>query len=208
MPGMAFNSVKPTIDNYEESMHMLYEEAFITIMVVWFFLRKWRATLISAVALPLSLIPAFGVMSLAGFSLNVISLLALSLVVGILVDDAIVEVENITRHLRMGKKPYKAALEAANEIGLAVIATSLTLVAVFLPTAFMGGQVHSRRVTVCWRTCLPVQQMGIYPAALFCCIYLKTMRNSKRTGLDSELYKLALVLFITRQFLFFYHKLV
>ena len=135
----AFNSVQPTVDNYDQSMRILYEGAFITILVVWCFLRKWRATLISAAALPLSLLPAFLIMSLAGFSLNVISLLALSLVVGILVDDAIVEVENIIRHARMGKAPYEAALEAANEIGLAVIATSLTLVAVFLPTAFMGG---------------------------------------------------------------------
>ena len=93
----------------------------------------------SAVALPLSVIPTFAVMYLFGFTLNVVTLLSLSLVVGILVDDAIVEIENIMRHLRMGKTPYQAAMEAADEIGLAVIATTFTLIAVFLPTAFMGG---------------------------------------------------------------------
>ena len=118
---------------------MLYEGALLAIVVVWFFLRDWRATLLSAVALPLSVIPTFLVMYFAGFSLNTVTLLSLSLVVGILVDDAIVEIENIARHLRMGKPPLQAALEAADEIGLAVIATTLTLVAVFLPTAFMGG---------------------------------------------------------------------
>jgi len=133
------NTVAPIEDNYQGSMHLLYEGAILAILVVWFFLRNWRATFISATALPLSIIPAFLVMHLAGFSLNTISLLALALVVGILVDDAIVEVENIARHLRMGKTPYQAAMEAADEIGLAVIATTLALVAVFLPTAFMGG---------------------------------------------------------------------
>ena len=133
------NTVTPIENNFKGSMNLLFEGAILAVVVVWFFLRNWRATLISAAALPLSIIPAFLVMHLAGFSLNVISLLALALVVGILVDDAIVEVENIARHLRMGKSPYQAAMEAADEIGLAVIATSLTLVAVFLPTAFMGG---------------------------------------------------------------------
>ena len=107
--------------------------------MVWLFLRDWRATFVSAVALPMSVIPAFIGMYLLGFSINVVTLLALSLVVGILVDDAIVEVENIVRHLRMGKTPYQAAMEAADEIGLAVIATTFTLIAVFLPTAFMSG---------------------------------------------------------------------
>ena len=106
---------------------------------MWLFLRDWRATFVSAVALPLSVIPAFIGMHYLGFSINVVTLLALSLVVGILVDDAIVEVENIVRHLRMGKTPYQAAMEAADEIGLAVIATTFTLIAVFLPTAFMSG---------------------------------------------------------------------
>ncbi len=135
----AYSTLGPIIDNYDGSMHMLYEGAILAIIVVWLFLRDWRATILSAVALPLSVIPTFLVMYLAGFSLDIVTLLALSLVVGILVDDAIVEVENIARHLQMGKRPIDAALEAANEIGLAVIATTFTLVAVFLPTAFMSG---------------------------------------------------------------------
>ncbi|MBB3351499.1 multidrug efflux pump subunit AcrB [Rhizobium sp. BK049] len=137
--GEAYSTIGPIIDNYDGSMHMLFEGAILAIVVVWLFLRDWRATILSAVALPLSVIPTFLVMYLCGFSLNIITLLALSLVVGILVDDAIVEIENIARHLQMGKRPIDAALEAANEIGLAVIATTFTLVAVFLPTAFMSG---------------------------------------------------------------------
>ena len=135
----AFNFVDPVAENYRGSMNLLYEGAFLAVLVVWFFLRDWRATLVSAAALPLSVIPAFGFMYLLGFSINVVTLLSLSLVIGILVDDAIVEIENIMRHLRMGKTPYQAAMEAADEIGLAVIATTFTLIAVFLPTAFMSG---------------------------------------------------------------------
>ncbi|MGU7773507.1 efflux RND transporter permease subunit [Burkholderia sp. MR1-5-21] len=135
----ASNTVAPVEENYEGSMSMLIEGAVLAILVVWWFLRDGRATLVSAAALPLSIIPAFGFMYLAGYSLNTVTLLALSLVVGILVDDAIVEIENIERHLRMGKSPFQAAMEAADEIGLAVIATTFTLVAVFLPTAFMAG---------------------------------------------------------------------
>ncbi|WP_247311587.1 efflux RND transporter permease subunit [Ralstonia pseudosolanacearum] len=135
----ASNTVTPIEDNYEGSMSMLIEGALLAIAVVWWFLRDGRATLVSAAALPLSIIPTFGAIYLAGYSLNTITLLALSLVVGILVDDAIVEIENIERHLRMGKTPYQAAMEAADEIGLAVIATTFALVAVFLPTAFMSG---------------------------------------------------------------------
>jgi len=135
----SFNFVTPVQEEYDGSMRLLYEGALLAVLVVWLFLRDWRATLISAVALPLSVIPAFAGMYLLGFSINVITLLALSLVIGILVDDAIVEVENIVRHLRMGKPPYQAAMEAADEIGLAVVATTFTLIAVFLPTAFMSG---------------------------------------------------------------------
>lgn len=135
----AYNTITTTVENYEASMHMLYEGAIIAIVVVFLFLRDWRATFLAAVALPLSIIPTFMVMDLMGYTLNSITLLALSLVVGILVDDAIVEVENIERHLKMGKTAYDAAMEAADEIGLAVIATTFSLVAVFLPTAFMGG---------------------------------------------------------------------
>ena len=135
----AFDFVTPVEEEYDGSLKLLYEGAILAVLVVWLFLRDARATFVSAVALPMSAIPAFIGMYLLGFSINVVTLLALSLVVGILVDDAIVEVENIVRHLRMGKSPYQAAMEAADEIGLAVIATTFTLVAVFLPTAFMSG---------------------------------------------------------------------
>ena len=135
----AFNFVDPVIENFNGSMALLIEGAVLAVLVVWLFLRDWRATFVSATALPLSVIPTFAAMYFMGFTLNVVTLLSLSLVVGILVDDAIVEVENIMRHLRMGKSPFEAAMEAADEIGLAVIATTFTLIAVFLPTAFMSG---------------------------------------------------------------------
>jgi multidrug efflux pump subunit AcrB len=135
----AFNFVKPVAEEFDASMVVLYEGAILAVLVVWLFLRNWRSTFVSAVALPLSVMPAFIGMHYFGFSINVVTLLALSLVIGILVDDAIVEVENIERHMHMGKTPYQAAMEAADEIGLAVIATTFTLVAVFLPTAFMAG---------------------------------------------------------------------
>ena len=135
----AFDFVTPVEEEYAASLTLLLEGALLAVLVVWLFLRDWRATFITAVALPLSVIPAFIGMNYLGFSINVVTLLALSLVIGILVDDAIVEVENIVRHLRMGKSPYQAAMEAADEIGLAVIATTFTLIAVFLPTAFMSG---------------------------------------------------------------------
>lgn len=135
----AFNFVDPVQENFDGSMWLLVEGAILAVIVVWFFLRDWRATFVAATALPLSIIPAFALMQWGGFTLNVVTLLSLSLVVGILVDDAIVEIENIMRHLRMGKSPFDAAMEAADEIGLAVIATTFTLIAVFLPTAFMAG---------------------------------------------------------------------
>ncbi|ARV20838.1 Multidrug resistance protein MdtC [Curvibacter sp. AEP1-3] len=135
----AFDFVKPVAEEFDASMTMLYEGALLAVIVVWLFLRNWRATFVSAVALPLSAIPAFIGMAYLGFTINTVTLLALSLVIGVLVDDAIVEVENIERHLNMGKTPYQAAMEAADEIGLAVVATTFTLIAVFLPTAFMSG---------------------------------------------------------------------
>ncbi len=135
----AFDFVTPVAEEFDGSMTLLYEGALLAVVVVWLFLRDFRATLVSAVALPLSAIPTFVGMNYLGFTLNAVTLLALSLVIGILVDDAIVEVENIVRHLRMGKTPYQAAMDAADEIGLAVIATTFTLIAVFLPTAFMSG---------------------------------------------------------------------
>jgi len=135
----SFDFVTPVEEEFNASMTLLYEGALLAVLVVWLFLRDLRATIVSAVALPLSAIPAFIGMHYMGFTINVVTLLALSLVIGILVDDAIVEVENIVRHMRMGKTPYQAAMEAADEIGLAVIATTFTLIAVFLPTAFMSG---------------------------------------------------------------------
>jgi len=142
-PNVQFKEVSSTVDfiraSYVSSMEMLFEGALLAVVVVWVFLRDWRATVISAAALPLAIIPTFWAMHLLGYTLNILTLLALSLVVGMLVDDAIVEVENIVRHLRQGKKPFEAAMDAAIEIGLAVVATTLTLCAVFVPVAFMGG---------------------------------------------------------------------
>lgn len=135
----AFNMVEPVQENFTGSMNLLYEGALLAVLVVWWFLRDMRATLVSTAALPLSVIPTFIAMHYFGFTLNTVTLLALALVVGILVDDAIVEIENIVRHLHQGKSPYQAAIEATEEIGLAVVATTFTLVSVFLPTAFMGG---------------------------------------------------------------------
>jgi multidrug efflux pump subunit AcrB len=126
-------------ESFDASMEMLIEGAILAIIVVFLFLRDWRATAVSAIALPLSIIPTFWAVWALGYTLNILTLLALSLVVGILVDDAIVEVENIVRHLRMGKKPREAAMDAAIEIGLAVVATTLTICAVFIPVAFMSG---------------------------------------------------------------------
>ncbi len=142
-PTVAITKVDDTVfytyGNYEAALHTLLEGALLAVLVVFAFLRNWRATLISAVALPLSAIPTFWVMDMMGFSLNLVSFLALTLATGILVDDAIVEIENIARHIRMGKSPYRAAIEAADEIGLAVIATTFTIVAVFVPVSFMPG---------------------------------------------------------------------
>ena len=128
-----------TLGAYESTMKTMIEGAILAIVVVFIFLRDWRATLIAAIALPLSIIPAFWALDVAGFSLNLVSLLAITIVTGILVDDAIVEIENIVRHMRMGKSAYRAALEAADEIGLAVIAITFTIIAVFVPVSFMGG---------------------------------------------------------------------
>ncbi len=134
-----YSQVPFTLEQYRSAIDAMIEGAILAVIVVWFFLRDWRAMLISAVAIPLSAIPTFWVMELLGFTLNNISLLALSLVAGILVDDAIVEIENIVRHMRMGKTAFQASLDAADEIGLAVVATTMAIVAVFLPVGFMGG---------------------------------------------------------------------
>ncbi|MEO6092000.1 MAG: efflux RND transporter permease subunit [Novosphingobium sp.] len=134
-----FTSVTYTKDQYESSMASMVEGALLAVIVVFFFLRDWRATMIAAIAIPLSAIPTFWFIDLMGFSLNQLSLLALGLVAGVLVDDAIVEIENIVRHMRMGKTAYQASIDAADEIGLAVVATSLSIVAVFLPVGLMPG---------------------------------------------------------------------
>jgi multidrug efflux pump subunit AcrB len=135
----SIDNAAPISENFTGSMELLYEGALLAVLVVWWFLRDWRATLVAASALPLSVLPAFLGIYWFGYTLNTVTLLSLALVVGVLVDDAIVEIENIERHLHMGKSPMQAALEAADEIGMAVIATTFALVAVFLPTAFMGG---------------------------------------------------------------------
>ncbi len=136
---MVDDAVYFTYGNYEAALHTLLEGSILAVLVVLLFLRNWRATFIAAVALPLSAIPTFWIMDLMGFSLNLVSFLALTLATGILVDDAIVEIENIARHIKMGKTPYRASLDAADEIGLAVIATSFTIIAVFVPVSFMPG---------------------------------------------------------------------
>ncbi|MFN7174626.1 MAG: efflux RND transporter permease subunit, partial [Thermaurantiacus tibetensis] len=134
-----FTTVKYTKEEYRSAITAMVEGALLAVLVVFLFLRDWRATVIAALAIPLSAIPTFWFMELMGFTLNTVSLLALSLVAGILVDDAIVEIENIVRHMRMGKTPFQAALEAADEIGLAVVATTFAIIAVFLPVSFMPG---------------------------------------------------------------------
>jgi multidrug efflux pump subunit AcrB len=134
-----FNTVDYTKSQYHSAMEGLIEGAVLAVIVVFLFLRDIRATLISALAIPLSAIPAFWFMDLLGITLNFMSTMAMGLVAGVLVDDAIVEIENIVRHMRMGKSGYQAALDAADEIGLAVLATTMAIVAVFLPVALMPG---------------------------------------------------------------------
>ncbi len=142
-PGVRITPLFTTVDytkgQYASSIEAMVEGAILAVIVVFFFLRDWRATIIAAVAIPLSAIPTFWFMDLMGFTLNTFSLLALSLVAGVLVDDAIVEIENIVRHMRMGKSAYQAAIDAADEIGLAVVATTFSIVSVFLPVGLMPG---------------------------------------------------------------------
>jgi HAE1 family hydrophobic/amphiphilic exporter-1 len=133
------STVRYTKTDYRATMQTLSEGAILAVVVVLIFLRDLRATAISALAIPMSIFPTFWAMDIIGFSLNAVSLLAITLVTGILVDDAIVEIENIVRHMRMGKSAYRASLQAADEIGLAVVATTMTIVAMFMPVSFMGG---------------------------------------------------------------------
>jgi len=142
-PGIRFTRLFTEVDytkaQYESSMAAMVEGAVLAVIVVFLFLRDWRATIIAALAIPLSAIPTFWFMDMMGFTLNTLSLLALGLVAGVLVDDAIVEIENIVRHMRMGKSAYQASIDAADEIGLAVVATTFSIVAVFLPVGLMPG---------------------------------------------------------------------
>jgi HAE1 family hydrophobic/amphiphilic exporter-1 len=132
--------VADTRASYQATVHVLIEGMVLAALVVFLFLRDWRATVIAALAMPLSLVPTFGAMILFGFSLNIITLLGLTLVIGILVDDAIVEIENIQKRIEGGATPYRASLIGADAIGLAVVATTATIIVVFAPVSFMGGQ--------------------------------------------------------------------
>ena len=142
-PTVTFNEVISTVEEtretYENTVHVLLEGMVLAALVVLLFLKNWRATAIAAAAMPLSLIPTFGPIAVMGFSLNTLSLLALTLVIGILVDDAIVEIENIEKRIERGATPYRASLVGADSIGLAVVATTATIVVVFTPVSFMGG---------------------------------------------------------------------
>ncbi|MGA8707243.1 MAG: efflux RND transporter permease subunit [Steroidobacteraceae bacterium] len=144
-PGITLKQVFTTVDftqqSYRSSLEALIEGAILAVVIVFVFLRDWRATAISALAIPLAALPTFAFMQWLGFTLNQMTLLALSLITGVLVDDAIVEIENITRHMKMGKSAYRAAMDAADEIGLAVVACSACIIAVFLPVSFLGGLV-------------------------------------------------------------------
>ncbi|MGF1541889.1 MAG: efflux RND transporter permease subunit [Pleurocapsa sp.] len=125
--------------SYQGTVYALVLGCLLTVLTVGIFLRNWRVTLITATALPLSIVPTFWVMKSLEYTLNSMTLLALALAVGNLVDDAICMIENIDRHLQMNKTPFQAALDGSREIGLAVVATTATIVAVFIPVAFMGG---------------------------------------------------------------------
>ena len=142
-PGLGVRKIVSEVDrtrgSYLATVHTLLEGVGLAAVVVWLFLRDWRATTITAIAMPVSLIPTFAVMALGGFSLNTVTLLGLTLVIGILVDDAIVEIENIEKRVHAGARPFDAAMEGADQIGLAVVATTFAIVAVFLPVGFMPG---------------------------------------------------------------------
>jgi len=143
-PGVKFSKIFSSVDetraSFHATQHVLLEGMFLAALVVFLFLRDWRSTMITAFAMPISLIPTFFIMHLFGFSLNLVTLLALTLVIGILVDDAIVEIENIEKRVATGIRPYQAAMEGADAIGLAVVATTMAIVVVFTPVSFMKGQ--------------------------------------------------------------------
>jgi HAE1 family hydrophobic/amphiphilic exporter-1 len=128
--------IRVSVDNVRRT---LIEGALLTVLIVFLFLNSWRSTVITGLTLPIALIGTFFFMNLFGFTINMITLMALTLSVGLLIDDAIVVRENIVRHVQMGKTPFNAAMDGTQEIGLAVLATTLSIVAVFLPIGFMGG---------------------------------------------------------------------
>ncbi|BAY20271.1 acriflavin resistance protein [Calothrix sp. NIES-2100] len=136
---LVFTRADVVRQSYESTIDELIQASVLAVIVIMLFLRDWRATLITAVALPLSMIPTFAVQQALGYTLNNMTLLALALAVGNLVDDAVVEIENMERHMAMGKSAMQAAYESSEEVGLAVMASSATIIAVFLPVAFMGG---------------------------------------------------------------------
>jgi HAE1 family hydrophobic/amphiphilic exporter-1 len=134
--GDASRPIRVAVKNVQRT---LIEGALLTVLIVFLFLNSWRSTVITGLTLPIALIGTFWFMQMFGFTINMVTLMALSLCVGLLIDDAIVVRENIVRHVQMGKAPYPAALDGTQEIGLAVLATTLSIVAVFLPIGFMGG---------------------------------------------------------------------
>lgn len=142
-PGMRLEQIadgsRPIRVSVENVRRTLIEGALLTVLIVFLFLNSWRSTVITGLTLPIALIGTFFFMNLFGFTINMITLMALTLSVGLLIDDAIVVRENIVRHVQMGKKPFDAAMDGTQEIGLAVLATTLSIVAVFLPIGFMGG---------------------------------------------------------------------
>src|SRR3990167_7079607 len=134
--GDSSRPIRVAVDNVRQT---LIEGALLTVLIVFLFLNSWRSTIITGLTLPIALIGTFLFMYLFGFTINNITMMALSLCVGLLIDDAIVVRENIVRHVQMGKTAYQASLDGTQEIGLAVLATTLSIVAVFLPIGFMGG---------------------------------------------------------------------
>lgn len=151
-----FNRIEPIQDRFNASMDLIYEGALLSVLVIWLFIRNVRAMLIGAIAIPLSVLPTFVFLYYMGLTLNVFTLLALSLSIGILVDDAIVEIENISRHLMNGLSPTDATITATSEIGLAVVATTLANMAVFIPTAFMTGVVGRCFASFGWAAAIAI----------------------------------------------------
>jgi HAE1 family hydrophobic/amphiphilic exporter-1 len=186
---------------HESSINSLIEGALLACLVVLLILRDWRATLIAATAIPLSVIPTFAAIEIFGFTLNMMTLIALALVAGVLVDDAIVEIENIIRHMRMGKHPYEASLEAADEIGLAVVATSFAIIAVFLPVGFMTGETgqffkeFGLTVAVAAFFSLVVARL-ITP--MMCAFLLRDKHVEEKHGVVSDIYRVTLAFALRR----------